>query len=217
MLVSHDRSLLRATADEFLAGRRRQGDAVRRRPGRLCQAPARRGAGAGRSSPRAGGQPQGAKRLEAEERNRRFAQRRPLEARIRSAEEEIAPLGAEKPRLETLIADPDLYDEARKDDLKRCLVEQAQVLKKLQASGRAVAGAVQPNSKRWRQAVRLAEPRTLARGCLACRTRVCFLEEGNLFKRIVLFLITNLAILLVLSFTAGLLGVDRMLAQPAAA
>jgi heat shock protein HtpX len=33
-------------------------------------------------------------------------------------------------------------------------------------------------------------------------------EEGNLFKRITLFVLTNLAILLVLSFTARLLGLD---------
>ena len=33
-----------------------------------------------------------------------------------------------------------------------------------------------------------------------------------MFKRIGLFLITNLAILLVLSFTARILGVDRVLA-----
>src|SRR5262249_46972682 len=37
-------------------------------------------------------------------------------------------------------------------------------------------------------------------------------EEDNLFKRIGLFLITNLAILVLLSFMARILGVDRFLA-----
>jgi len=73
------------------------------------------------------------KRLEADERNRRFAQRKPLESRIRSAEKEIEALGLEKRRLEKLLAAPDMYGESRKDDLKRCLLEQAQVVKKLQA------------------------------------------------------------------------------------
>ncbi len=54
------------------------------------------------------------KRLEAEERNRRFAQRKPLEARIKSAEKEIEALGAERLRLEKLIAAPDMYGERQK-------------------------------------------------------------------------------------------------------
>ena len=74
------------------------------------------------------------KRLEAEQRNRRFAQRKPLEARFKSAEKDIGTLGAERLRLEKLIAAPDMYGESRKDDLKRCLLEQAQVLKKMQGA-----------------------------------------------------------------------------------
>jgi ATP-binding cassette, subfamily F, member 3 len=74
------------------------------------------------------------KRLEAEERNRRFAQRKPLEVRIKSAEREIETLGAERLRLEKMIAAPDMYGDARKDDLKRCLLEQVQVAKKLQGA-----------------------------------------------------------------------------------
>lgn len=33
-----------------------------------------------------------------------------------------------------MIAAPDMYGEARKDDLKRCLLEQAQIVKKLQGA-----------------------------------------------------------------------------------
>ena len=74
------------------------------------------------------------KRLEAEERNRRFSQRKPLEARIKSVEKEIETLGVERLRLEKMIAAPDMYGETRKEDLKRCLLEQAQVKKKLQGA-----------------------------------------------------------------------------------
>ena len=130
VLVSHDRSLLRATADElWLVDEGRvvefDGDledyAKRLRTKEQGQAV--------NTEPVVSRKEQ--KRLEAEERNRRFAQRKPLEARIKSAEKEIETLGAERLRLEKMIAAPDMYGEARKDDLKRCLLEQAQITKKL--------------------------------------------------------------------------------------
>jgi len=133
VLVSHDRSLLRATADELWLVDE----------GRVVEFDGDLEDYAKRLRAREQGQVVGAepvvsrkeqKRLEAEERNRRFAQRKPLEARIKSAEKEIETLGAERLRLEKLIAAPDMYGEARKDDLKRCLLEQAQVLKKLQGA-----------------------------------------------------------------------------------
>ncbi|MBI3526459.1 MAG: ATP-binding cassette domain-containing protein [Betaproteobacteria bacterium] len=133
VLVSHDRSLLRATADElWLVDEGRvapfDGDledyAKRLRAKEQAQTVI--------AEPAVSRKEQ--KRLEAEERNRRFAQRKPLEARIKSAEKEIETLGAERLRLEKLIAAPDMYGETRKDDLKRCLLEQAQVMKKLQGA-----------------------------------------------------------------------------------
>jgi ATP-binding cassette, subfamily F, member 3 len=133
VLVSHDRSLLRATADELWLVDE----------GRVVEFDGDLEDYAKRLRAREQGQVVGAepvvsrkeqKRQEAEERNRRFAQRKPLEARIKSAEKEIETLGAERLRLEKLIAAPDMYGEARKDDLKRCLLEQAQVLKKLQGA-----------------------------------------------------------------------------------
>ena len=133
VLVSHDRSLLRATADElWLVDEGRvvefDGDledyAKRLRTKEQGQAV--------NTEPVVSRKEQ--KRLEAEERNRRFAQRKPLEARIKSAEKEIETLGAERLRLEKMIAAPDMYGEARKDDLKRCLLEQAQITKKLQGA-----------------------------------------------------------------------------------
>jgi len=133
VLVSHDRSLLRATADElWLVDRGRvapfDGDledyARRLRAKDQAQALI--------AEPAVSRKEQ--KRLEADQRNRRFAQRKPLEARIKSAEKEIETLGAERLRLEKLIAAPDMYGETRKDDLRRCLLEQAQVTKKLQGA-----------------------------------------------------------------------------------
>jgi len=134
VLVSHDRSLLRATADELWlveAGvvAAFDGDlddyARRLRSG----APAQESA-AVEAAPAISRKEQ--KRLEAEERNRRFAGRKPLETRIRSAEREVEKLTVERQRLEKLLAAPDMYGDGRKEDLKRCLLEQADVTAKLQ-------------------------------------------------------------------------------------
>jgi ATP-binding cassette subfamily F protein 3 len=133
VLVSHDRSLLRASADELWLvdeGRVAPYDGDLEDYARRLRA--KEQAQAGIAEPAVSRKEQ--KRLEAEERNRRFAQRKPLEARIKSAEKEIETLGAERVRLERMIAAPDMYGESRKDDLKRCLLEQAQVLKKLQGA-----------------------------------------------------------------------------------
>ena len=132
VLVSHDRSLLRATADELWLV---EGGAVTAFEGDLDDYARRLRSG----TPAAQAAPQAPavsrkeqKRLEAEERNRRFAGRKPLEARIRSAEREMEKLTAERQRLEKLLAAPDMYGDGRKEDLKRCLLEQAGVTAKLQ-------------------------------------------------------------------------------------
>ena len=133
VLVSHDRSLLRATADELWLvdeGRVAEFDGDLEDYARRLRA--KEQAQALIAEPAVSRKEQ--KRLEAEQRNRRFAQRKPLEVRIKSAEKEIETLGAERVRLEKRIAAPDMYGESRKDDLKRCLLEQAQVLKKLQGA-----------------------------------------------------------------------------------
>jgi ATP-binding cassette subfamily F protein 3 len=131
VLVSHDRSLLRATADELWLvdeGRVAEFDgdledyAKRLRTKDLARDES--------AAPAVSRKEQ--KRQEAEERNRRFAERKPLEARIRSAEQALSRLGVEKLRLEKLMAAPDIYGDNQKDDLKRCLLEQANVTAKLQ-------------------------------------------------------------------------------------
>jgi ATP-binding cassette, subfamily F, member 3 len=133
VLVSHDRSLLRATADELWLVD--EGCVVEFDGDLEDYAKRLRAKEQGQdvsAEPAVSRKEQ--KRLEAEERNRRFAQRKPLEVRIKSAEKEIEMLGAERLRLEKMIAAPDMYGDARKDDLKRCLLEQAQVAKKLQGA-----------------------------------------------------------------------------------
>ncbi|MEO8156893.1 MAG: ATP-binding cassette domain-containing protein [Betaproteobacteria bacterium] len=134
VLVSHDRSLLRATADELWLvdeGRVMEFDGDLEDYAKRLRIKEQGEVAVG-TGPVVSRKEQ--KRLEAEERNRRFAQRKPLEARIRSAEKEIETLGAEKLRLEKMIAAPDMYGDARKDDLRRYLLEQAQVMKKLQGA-----------------------------------------------------------------------------------
>ena len=130
VIVSHDRSLLRATADELWLA---EGGQVLPFDGDLedyaRRARAREQAQERLAEPVISRKEQ--KRLEAEERNRRFAQRKPLEARVKSKEQEIASLGADRARLEKVLAAPDLYAEARKDDLKRALLERSQVDKRL--------------------------------------------------------------------------------------
>jgi ATP-binding cassette, subfamily F, member 3 len=50
---------------------------------------------------------------------------------LRKLEAEMQRLGGERERLEKRMAAPDLYDDARKDDLKRCLQEQARISQRL--------------------------------------------------------------------------------------
>jgi ATP-binding cassette subfamily F protein 3 len=133
VLVSHDRSLLRATADELWLV---DGGAIGEFDGDLedyaRRLRAREQEQAVAAEPAVNRKEQ--KRIEAQERNRRFAQRKPLESRIRSAEKEMEALGAERRRLENLLAAPDMYDESKKEDLKRYLLEQARVTGKLRSA-----------------------------------------------------------------------------------
>jgi ATP-binding cassette subfamily F protein 3 len=132
VLVSHDRSLLRAAVDEFwlvadavaapfdgdledyrawLAGGTtpvRADEPVRDAPNRREQ-----------------------RRLEAEARAQAAAQRKPLENKLKALENQIAQLEREKQHLETRMAAPDLYAPDRKDVLKVCLLEQARITGRL--------------------------------------------------------------------------------------
>ena len=132
LLVSHDRHLLRATAEDFLivAGGRIapfDGDledyrawlAEQRREPPAPQTDA--------ALPR-----RLVRRLEAEARNRLSAQRRPIEQRLRALEEELARLTADKTRLETLLADPNLYAQSDREKLKSSLLERTRINARLE-------------------------------------------------------------------------------------
>jgi ATP-binding cassette subfamily F protein 3 len=132
VLVSHDRHLLRATTDrllliadgtlgefdgdlddyrDWLAQRRRDQQAEREEPATSRRAQ---------------------RRAEAEARQQRSAQRKPVERQIHALEREMEQLTLEKQRLESLMADPDLYADARRDQLKASLLEQSRVNGRLQ-------------------------------------------------------------------------------------
>jgi ATP-binding cassette subfamily F protein 3 len=134
VLVSHDRHLLRASTDtlllvadggcapfdgdlddyrEWLQARRRQ-----------AEEPAAEGA--------AGLSRREQRRVEAQARDRRSAQRRPLERQLAELERDMAALGAQRQRLETLLADPNLYAADSRERLTASLQEQAQVTARLQ-------------------------------------------------------------------------------------
>jgi ATP-binding cassette subfamily F protein 3 len=127
VLVSHDRHLLRATADQLLivadGGLRpfdgdlddyRQwllGD--RLAPGEEAPPPSeRKKPGARKPTP--------AKQT-----------RKPLEARLKRLEDKIAQLGAEKSALEARLADPAIYDGSQNETLKSLIVDQAYLAREL--------------------------------------------------------------------------------------
>ena len=135
VLVSHDRHLLRATAEDFLivgggcvepfngdledyrgwlAGRRQ----TEVPPERTVDVPVDR---------------KRQRRLEAEARNQLSARRRPIEQRVQGLEAEIAQLSAQKAKLETLLADPNLYAERDRERVKVSLLEQGRISARLEA------------------------------------------------------------------------------------
>ena len=134
VLVSHDRHLLRATTDslslvadgtctefdgdlddyrQWLTQRRREQDS---------KSADDKPAGVSRREQR---------RMDAEERNRASAGRRPVEKRLKEVERGLETLNREKQRLETILADPNLYDAENNEKLKGCLLQQSRVNEQL--------------------------------------------------------------------------------------
>jgi ATP-binding cassette subfamily F protein 3 len=134
VLVSHDRYLLRASTDslllvadgacapfdgdlddyrDWLQARRRQAEE------RSPEAPV----AISRREQR---------RVEAQARNRLSAQRKPLEGQLHEVERELERLGGDRERLETLLADPNLYEPESRERLQACLRAQALVGAQLQ-------------------------------------------------------------------------------------
>ena len=154
VLVSHDRHLLRATTDQFLivADGKLQvfdGDlddyrdwlfktklAAKNNPGEATPPPSAQA----ESKPAVATAPpvvvsnldrREQKRLEAEERQRLAALKKPIESRIKRLEEQIAKCNEKKSAIDARLADPAIYDAANKEELKTLITDQAYCVKEL--------------------------------------------------------------------------------------
>ncbi|WP_019141096.1 ATP-binding cassette domain-containing protein [Noviherbaspirillum massiliense] len=149
LLVSHDRHLLRATTDQFMIvtdGRLQpfDGDLDDYRDWlfktKLNKADGtttgKDGAnsGADRSMSQAGPREnrQEKRRLEAEERQRLATLKKPIEARIKRLDEQMAKLHQRKQAVDERLAVPAIYDDAHKEELKALLLDQAYLARELE-------------------------------------------------------------------------------------
>ncbi len=141
LLVSHDRHLLRTTVDSFwivadgkvsefdgdledyrqwLAERGSQ-QRAQERDIRAAQAEQQGTAVVDRRAQR---------RLEAEARQQRAAKRKPLEKNLAKVEAEMERAATRMAELDTLIADPDLYSDARRDERLQVLSEHGELTRR---------------------------------------------------------------------------------------
>ena len=160
VVVSHDRHLLRATTDQFIivADGRLQpfdgdlddykdwlfktklgkgGDALpgqaaakAAQPAAKASAPALNSAASPTVSP---AERKEQKRLEAEDRQRMAAQRKPLENRVKRIDEQMTKLSAKKAAIDAELLDPAIYEAANKDRLKTLVADQAFAARDLEA------------------------------------------------------------------------------------
>jgi ATP-binding cassette subfamily F protein 3 len=156
VLVSHDRHLLRATTDEFMIvaeGSLKPFDGdlddyrdwlFKTRLGKVEAKPARGNTRAAKTEAKipevvkpappatpAGPARQEQKRTDAALRQRRSNLAKPLETRIKRLEEQLAKLTAKKAAIDARLAGTEIYEEARKEELKSVMLDQAYVAKEL--------------------------------------------------------------------------------------
>ncbi|HEU4531232.1 MAG TPA: ATP-binding cassette domain-containing protein, partial [Steroidobacteraceae bacterium] len=137
VVVSHDRHLIRSIADSLWLvadGRAAPFDGDLDDYADWLARPVQAPIVADKASPDGAQERRAQKRAEAERRNRLS----PLRARIRSLEEEIAKLESERATVEVALADPGIYAPGLKDELRRHLERQKELV-------RALAGA----EERW--------------------------------------------------------------------
>ncbi|CAK0765587.1 putative ATP-binding protein YheS [Gammaproteobacteria bacterium] len=137
VLVSHDRHLLRSLADRFLLvtnGRVSSFDGDLD-DYRAWLAQDRRTADQAVEGARPANERREQRRLEAEARQRRSIQRKPLEKRIKGLEERLAQLQEEQTRLDAELADASLYDTASgpaaKERLRTVLQRQGRIAQEI--------------------------------------------------------------------------------------
>lgn len=141
LLVSHDRHLLRATTDEFIIvseGRLQEfdGDLDDYRDWlfktRLQDKQKQTATAVPDDSQKPAVDRREQKRLEAGERQRIAALKKPIEASIRKLEQQLEKLQARKTEIDSTLADQDIYAPEHKDQLKALITEQASVTKELE-------------------------------------------------------------------------------------
>ena len=137
ILVSHDRHLLRACADEFLlVGQGKvqpfDGDMDEYRTWLLKNAAARRAGLTAPAEKADSGSRKEQRREEAQERQRLAELRKPLQKEIATLEKRMEKLNAEKRRLDALLADESTYKESNKALLADSLRQQTDVKKELE-------------------------------------------------------------------------------------
>jgi ATP-binding cassette subfamily F protein 3 len=141
VLVSHDRHLLRATTDQFIIvadGKLQPFDGdlddykewlFQTKLGKgtdTLPAPSQPKVAAASSAPAAAPvDSKEQKRLEAEERQRLAALRKPIENRVKRLEEQMAKLNAKKAEIDAQLLDPVIYEAENKDKLKTLVADQA--------------------------------------------------------------------------------------------
>jgi ATP-binding cassette subfamily F protein 3 len=142
VVVSHDRHLLRATTDQFIIvadGRLQPFDGdlddykdwlFKTKLGKGTDVlPAAKpvvvAAPVVAAAPVPAGDRKEQKRLDAEERQRVAALKKPLENRLKRVEEQMAKLNAKKADIDARLLDPTIYDADKKDALKNLVADQA--------------------------------------------------------------------------------------------
>ncbi|HYC41448.1 MAG TPA: ATP-binding cassette domain-containing protein [Noviherbaspirillum sp.] len=148
VLVSHDRHLLRATTDQFMIvaeGKLQpfDGDLDDYRdwlfktklgkaelPASASEKPNSQQSVGTASESREDRQER--RRLEAEERQRLSSLRKPIESRIKRLDEQMAKLNVRKAEVDARLADPAIYDDANKEELKAMILDQAYIAKELE-------------------------------------------------------------------------------------
>ncbi len=154
MVVSHDRHLLRATTDQFIIvadGKLEPFDgdlddykdwlfktklATANKDKTKAAALPAAGSTAKISSPVApaatSGDKREQKRADAEDRQRLAALKKPIESKLKKLEEQIAKRTAQKTVVDEKLADPEIYDVAKKKELKTLLTDQTYYAKELE-------------------------------------------------------------------------------------
>jgi ATP-binding cassette subfamily F protein 3 len=145
LVVSHDRHLLRATTDQFMIvadGRLQPFDGdlddykewlfKTKLTKSDAPLPSASAAPEQKAAPASREDKQERRRVEAEERQRLSALKKPIESRIKRLDEQMTKLGARKQLVDAKLADPSIYAEANKEELKALIVDQAYLAKELE-------------------------------------------------------------------------------------